>query len=76
MVNSIHHFCLEGVKNLVKVMVDYSSDMTRIAEMVQGIQKSVLELGRSIVAEKLEGYDEILRVHRQKDISAIFLLPG
>ena len=65
MINSIHHFCLEGVKNLEKVMVDYSSDMTRIAEMVQGVQKSVLELGRSVIAEELEGYDEILRERRQ-----------
>lgn len=65
MVNSIHHFCLEGVKNLEKVMVDYSSDMTKIAEMVQGVQKSVLELGRSIITEELESYDEILRERRQ-----------
>ena len=76
MVNRIHHFCMEGVKNLEKVMADDSSDMTRIAEMVQGIQKSVLELGRSIVAEELEGYDEILREHRQKDTSAMSLLLG
>ncbi len=65
MVNSIQHFCQEGVKNLEKVMMDYSSDMTRIAEMVQGVQKGVLELGRSIIAEELEGYDEILRERRQ-----------
>lgn len=32
MVNSIQRFCSEGIKNLEKVMVDYASDMTRIAE--------------------------------------------
>ena len=44
MVNSIQHFCVEGVKKLEEVMVDYSSDMTRIAEMVQGVTKAVTEL--------------------------------
>ena len=34
MINSIHHFCSEGVKKLEKVMMDYSDDMTKIAEMV------------------------------------------
>ena len=44
MINSIQHFCEEGVKNLETVMVDYSSDMTRIAEMVYGVTKAVTDL--------------------------------
>ena len=61
MINSIHHFCSEGVKNLEKVMLDYSDDMTKIAEMVQGVTKRVTALGVSIIAEEWESYDELLR---------------
>ena len=61
MVNSIQHFCSEGVKKLEEVMVDYSSDMTKIAEMVQGVTKAVTDLGLSMIAEEWEGYDEVLR---------------
>ena len=66
MVNSIQHFCREEVKNLEKVMVDYASDMTRIAEMVQGVTKVVTDLGISMIAEEWEGYDEMLR--KRKDL--------
>lgn len=61
MINSIQHFCSEGVKDLEKVMVDYSDDMTKIAEMVQGVTKRVTSLGLSIIAEEWENYDELLR---------------
>lgn len=47
-------------------MVDYSSDMTKIAEMVQGVTKGVVELGLSIIAEEWESYDELLR--KRKDL--------
>ena len=66
MVNSIQYFCQEGVKNLEKVMVDYASDMTRIAEMVQGVTKAVTDLGLSMIAEEWESYDELLR--KRKDL--------
>lgn len=66
MINSIQHFCAEGVKNLENVMVDYSVDMTKIAEMVQGITKGVIDLGLSIIAEEWESYDELLR--KRKDL--------
>lgn len=66
MINSIQHFCAEGVKKLEKVMVDYSDDMTKTAEMVQGVTKGVTELGLSIIAEEWENYDEMLR--RRRDI--------
>ena len=61
MINSIQHFCSEEVKNLEKVMMDYSDDMTKIAEMVQGVTKRVTALGVSIIAEEWESYDELLR---------------
>lgn len=66
MINSIQQFCREGVKNLEKVMVDYSADMTKIAEMVQGVTKGVVDLGLSIIAEEWENYDELLR--NRKDL--------
>mgnify|MGYP000811330315 CR=1 FL=1 len=36
MINRIQQFCHNVVRNLEKVMVDYSADMTKAAEMVQG----------------------------------------
>ena len=66
MVNSIQHFCSEGVKKLEEVMVDYASDMTRIAEMAQGVTKAMTDLGLSLIAEEWEGYDEVLR--KRKDL--------
>ena len=66
MIKSIQQFCQEGVKNLEKVMVDYSSDMTKIAEMVQGVTKGVVDLGLSVIAEEWESYDELLR--KRKDL--------
>lgn len=64
MINSIHHFCEEGVKKLEKVMAGYSADMTKIAEMVQGVTKSVSDLGLSIIAEEWENYDRLLRTRK------------
>lgn len=61
MIKSIQQFQAEGIKKLEKVMVDYSADMTKIAEMVQGVTKSVVDLGLSMIAEEWESYDEILR---------------
>ena len=66
MVNSIQHFCSKGAKKLEEVMVDYSSDMTRIAEMVRGVTKAVTDPGLSMIAEEWEGYDEVLR--KRKDL--------
>lgn len=65
MIKSIQQFCQDGVKNLEKVMVDYSSDMTKIAEMVQGVTKGVVELGLSVIAEEWESYDEVLRKRKE-----------
>lgn len=65
MIKSIQQFQTEGVKKLEKVFVDYSSDMTKIAEMVKGVKDSVINLGLSMIAEELEMYDEYLREHKQ-----------
>ena len=35
--NSIHLFAEEGVKRLTKVFESYTEDLTKIAEMVQGV---------------------------------------
>ena len=59
--NSIQHFCRDGVKNLEKVMIDYAEDMTKVAELVQGVTKAVTDLGLSMIAEEWESYDELLR---------------
>lgn len=65
MINSIQQFCQNGVKNIEKVMVDYSTDMTKTAEMVQGVTNSVAGLGLSIIAEEWEAYDELLRKRKE-----------
>ena len=65
MIQSIQQFQAEGVKNLEKVFINYSSDMTKIAEMVKGVKDSVINLGLSMIAEELEKYDEYLRKNKQ-----------
>ena len=65
MIQSIQQFQAEGVKNLEKVFINYSSDMTKIAEMVKGVKDSVINLGLSMIAEELEMYDEFLRKNKQ-----------
>ena len=60
MIKSIQQFHENGVKILDKVIADYSSDMTKIAEMVQGVTKGVVDLGLSMIAEEWESYDELL----------------
>ncbi len=61
MIKSIQQFQSEGVKKLDKIFMDYATDMTKIAEMVQGVTKSVIDLGLSMIAEEWEYYDEMLR---------------
>lgn len=61
MYNSIQHFIESGTKNLEKVLVNYSNDLTKMAEMVYGVTDCVVNLGLSIIAEELEFYDEHLR---------------
>ena len=61
MIKSIQQFQTKGVENLEKVFTEYSADMTKIAEMVYGVCDNVLELGRSLIVEELEGYVDWLR---------------
>lgn len=65
MIKSIQQFQSEGIKKLEKIMTDYSADITKIAEMVQGVTKGVVDLGLSIIAEEWESYDEILRERKE-----------
>ncbi len=64
--NSIHQFVEKGVKNLTKIFESYTDDLTKIAEMVQGVTAEVVNLGTSIIAEEWESYDELLR--KRKDL--------
>ncbi len=61
MYNSIQHFIELGTRDLEKVLINYSTDLTKIAEMVYGVTDNVVNLGLSIIAEELEFYDEHLR---------------
>lgn len=64
MIKSIQHFQTEGVKKLEDIFVPYSSNLSKIAEMVEGVTKSVVELGCSMIAEEWEFYDTVLRKRR------------
>ena len=64
MIKSIQQFQEKGVKNLEEVFVNYSSDMTKIAEMVYGVRDEVINLGLSMIAEEWEFYDEKLRTNK------------
>ena len=64
MINSIQHFQTEGTKKLEKVFINYSADMTKIAEMVYGVKNEVIKLGLDMIVEELENYDEYLRKHK------------
>lgn len=66
MFKSIQHFQTEGVKKLEKVFCSYASDLTKVAEMVQGVTASVIELGLSMITEEWEFYDTLL--HDRKDL--------
>lgn len=61
MINSIQQFQTEGIKNLEKIFINYSNDITKVAEMVSGVTENVVKLGLSLIAEEWELYDQILR---------------
>lgn len=61
MVNSIQQFQEDGVKRLTKIFTEYTSDVTKIAEMVYGVTDEVTKLGCNIIAEEWESYDDLLR---------------
>lgn len=61
MINSIQQFQKNGVKNLTEIFSHYTDDLTKFAEMVQGVAREVTRLGLSIIEEELESYDKLLR---------------
>lgn len=65
MIKSIQQFQKKGVKKLEKIFESYSADLTKIAEMVQGVTTNVVKLGCSMIAEEWEFYDQALRNHRE-----------
>ena len=64
--NSIQQFQESGLKRLSEIFVNYSEDFGKQAEMIQGVMELVLQLGRDIIKEEWESYDEILR--KRKDL--------
>lgn len=66
MIKSIQQFQEDGVKRLTNIFVDYSNDFSKQAEMINGVRDVVLKLGRDIIKEEWESYDELLR--RRKDL--------
>lgn len=64
--NSIQQFQESGLKRLSEIFVNYSEDFSKQAEMIQGVMELVLQLGRDIIKEEWESYDEILR--KRKDL--------
>ncbi len=64
MINSIQQFCQDGAKRLTDIFNNYTSDLTKIAEMVYGVTDEVTKLGCSIIAEEWESYDELLRTRK------------
>lgn len=66
MIKSIQQFQTEGIKKLEKVFCGYASDLTKVAEMVQGVTDGVIKLGLSMIAEEWESYDTLL--HDRKDL--------
>ena len=73
MINSILQFQQEGVKRLTDVFRMYSDDLSKLAEMIDGVKDEVHKLGRDMIREEWESYDDILRQHRElrKDWSII-----
>lgn len=65
MIKSIQQFQEKGVKNIEKIFENYSTDLTKVAEMIQGVTTNIVELGCSMIAEEWEFYDQALRNHRE-----------
>lgn len=60
MYNSIQHFNEFGSKKIEKTIETFLAEKKDIADLVLGLQESLFELGRSIVAEVLEDMDEYI----------------
>lgn len=64
MIKSIQQFQLDGVKRLQEIFLDYSDNPSRLAEMVTGVTKEMHSLGRDLIREEWEMYDEMIRKNR------------
>jgi hypothetical protein len=61
MYNSIQQFNEFGVRKIEKVIETFVAEKKDLADLVLGLQESLFELGRNIVAEVLEDMDEHIR---------------
>lgn len=61
MYNSIQHFNEFGLRKIEKVIKTFVAEKKDLADLVLGLQESLNELGRNIVAEVLEDMDEYIR---------------
>ena len=61
MYNSIQHFNKYSVRKIEKVIETFVAEKKDLADLVLGLQESLFELGRNIVAEVLEDMDEHIR---------------
>ena len=61
MYNSIQHFNEFGLKKIEKIITTFVAEKKDLADLVLGLQESLYELGRSIVAEVLEDMDVYIR---------------
>ncbi len=64
MVKSIQQFQTNGIAELEKIFISYAQNLTKVAEMVEGVTTSVINLGLSMIAEEWEMYDQVLRERR------------
>ena len=60
MVSSITQIQEKMLQQLEKIFIEYSTDMTKLAEWIQGVTESVLTFARCLLAEELESYDSFL----------------
>ena len=65
MFNSIQQFQNNGLKRLSKVFTTYSEDFSKQAEMIGAVKDEVLTLGKNIIREEWESYDELIRKRKE-----------
>jgi hypothetical protein len=61
MYNSIQHFNEFGLRKIEKVVENFVAEKKDLADLILGLQESLYELGRNIVAEVLEDMDQYIR---------------
>ena len=66
MINSIQQFQMDGVKNLTNIFSKYTDDLSKTAEMIYGVTDEIHKLGRNLIKEEWESYDELLC--KRKDV--------